>query len=202
MAPECCVLLMVKHPDYAPVKTRLAADIGPEAARSLYEAMATGTVRALISGDHVLAVFYDPPAAGEATARWFGPGPIYRPQRGLDLGERMAAAFREAFDEGFRRAVLVGSDIPGLSGDLVGQALADLDSHDAVLGPACDGGYYLIGFNREAFLPEALAGIPWSTAEVFSKTLEILEKNGRRVLILPSRRDIDTLEDMRRMGTD
>ncbi|NPU84524.1 MAG: glycosyltransferase [Syntrophaceae bacterium] len=202
MAPERCVLLMVKHPGFVPVKSRLAAALGPEAARSLYEALAADAVRSLASGDHALTVLYDPPEAREATASWLGQGPGYRPQRGADLGVRMVAGFREAFSGGFRKAVLVGSDVPGLGGDLVRQALTGLDGHDAVLGPARDGGYYLIGFRRETFPPEAFAGIPWSTGEVFSKTLEILEKNGRRVFVMPSRSDIDTAEDLERIAAD
>jgi len=187
---------MVRHPGHIPVKTRLAAAIGPEAARSLYEALAADALPALAAGDHALVVLYDPPEAGEATARWLGTGPLYRPQRGRDLGRRMASGFRVAFEEGYQQAVLVGSDIPGLNGSLIEAAFAGLQSGAAVLGPARDGGYYLIGFSRETFLPEAFRGIPWGSREVLAKTVEILERHRRRVFLLPSRRDVDTAEDL------
>lgn len=199
---ERCILLMVKHPGFVPVKTRLAASLGEAKARSLYEALAADAVRILAEEDRLLTVLYDPPEAGDAVARWLGSGPIYRPQRGSGLGERMAAGLREAFDAGFHTAVLTGSDIPGLDSDLARQALDGLDTHDAVIGPAPDGGYYLIGFSGESFLPEAFEGIPWSTGEVFSRTLGVLERKGRRVLVLPFRRDIDTIEDLQFFAAD
>lgn len=200
MARDRCLLLMVRHPGFVPVKTRLAAAVGPDAARSLYESMVSDALRALLPGDHDLVVLFDPPGAGEATARWLGPGPLYRPQHGCDLGERMASAFAETFEAGHRQAVLVGSDIPGLDGALAGQAFAGLEGRDAVLGPARDGGYYLIGFNRDAFLPEAFRDIAWGSSGVRERTLETLERRGRRVLLLEERRDVDTAEDLQEIA--
>ena len=99
------------------------------------------------------------------------------PQTGDDLGERMEQAFVRVFSEGFREAILIGSDIPGLSSGTVQEAFASLAGHDAVIGPANDGGYYLIGFTRRAFYPEIFHSMPWSTPAVFRETLGRLRRH-------------------------
>jgi len=108
----------------------------------------------------------------------------------------MKSAFKTVFSQGTRSALLIGSDSPDLPGLIIDEALTFLKDHDAVMGPSCDGGYYLIGFRAETFLPHAFDEIPWSTEEVFVQTMDVLGKANLRVHILPKWRDIDTLDDL------
>ena len=121
----------------------------------------------------------------------------YLPQRGEDLGARMAHCFHEAFSKGFHRVVLIGSDLPDLPAEIIDEAFTSLEKIDSVIGPAYDGGYYLIGFNKGSFTPEVFSGIEWSTETVLQKTLDILKNQKRTVHHLPRWGDIDTLEDLK-----
>jgi glycosyltransferase A (GT-A) superfamily protein (DUF2064 family) len=98
---------------------------------------------------------------------------------------------------GSSRAVLIGSDIPDLPESILSEAFRSLDDHDAVLGPARDGGYYLIGFRRDTFVPDVFRGIEWSTDRVFAETRRKLEQATRSVYLLPEWSDVDTPEDLR-----
>jgi len=113
------------------------------------------------------------------------------------VGERMENAFRQAFTRGFSRVVLIGSDIPDLPSPLINEALAALRMHDAVIGPARDGGYYLIGFRNDTFFPAVFSGIAWSTGAVFRSTMQAFGKAGQRVHELPLWQDVDTIEDLK-----
>jgi len=109
----------------------------------------------------------------------------------------MELAFRHAFAEGRTRAVLIGSDIPDLPTSVVSGAFRALDGNDAVIGPARDGGYYLVGFRSDTFLPGIFRGIPWSTATVLADTLAVFEREGRKVHRLSLWRDVDTIDDLK-----
>jgi rSAM/selenodomain-associated transferase 1 len=122
---------------------------------------------------------------------------LYMPQQGVDLGERMKNGFTEAFDSGFKRVLLIGSDIPGLPLEFIEEAFASLKEKDAVIGPSLDGGYYLIGFRDEKFSPQVFKGILWSTERVFEETMKILEREGLTIHTLKPLRDIDTIDDLR-----
>ncbi|MRR07926.1 MAG: glycosyltransferase, partial [Deltaproteobacteria bacterium] len=132
----------------------------------------------------------------EMVARWLGPDRMICPQQGSDLGERMKNAFRDVISRGSTRAVLIGSDIPDLPQSFIDEAFTSLEDHDAVLGPSLDGGYYLIGFRSDSFLPEVFDGVQWSTPAVFQQTLGILQKSKYSVHTLRERRDIDTFDDL------
>jgi rSAM/selenodomain-associated transferase 1 len=117
-------------------------------------------------------------------------------QEGGNLGQRMGNAFRDVFAAGAERALLIGSDIPEMSSDLLEEYLARLRRFPMVIGPAADGGYYLIGFQRGRFDARLFDGIEWSTEHVFAQTLA-----KARSLRLPSYvgrqlRDVDTVEDL------
>lgn len=116
-------------------------------------------------------------------------------QVGEDLGARMPHAFETLFAKGYQRVLLVGTDVPSLPLEHYQQAVALLETHDLVLGPALDGGYYLIGLTRPA--PELFAGIAWSTDRVLAATQEKAAQLGLRTALLPAWRDVDTLDDLR-----
>jgi hypothetical protein len=109
----------------------------------------------------------------------------------------MATAFLDAFAGGHSRVVLMGSDFPDLPQSFLEQSLGALNTHDAVIGPAMDGGYYLIGFRKEAFFHQAFEGMDWGKEGVFRQTLSILKDHRKRVYVLPVWNDIDTIEELR-----
>jgi rSAM/selenodomain-associated transferase 1 len=192
-----CVIIFIKAPEKGTVKTRLAASLGDVPVLALYKAFVSDLMKMLKKGRYPLQISFYPPDAGAKIEKWLGRSYHLTSQRGDDLGERMMNSFREAFFQGFQSAVLIGSDTPDLPCSIIDEAFLSLKDHDAVIGPSIDGGYYLIGFRRETFLPATFEGIPWSTAEVFWKTTEILCDKQYRVHILPELRDIDTLHDLR-----
>ena len=138
--------------------------------------------------------FFTPDDARPEMEAWF-PGEAWIAQEDGDLGARMSAAFDEAFRRGADRVALVGSDVSGLTRDDVLAALPSLDNHDLVLGPARDGGYYLIALSRAR--PELFRGLAWGTSAVFAATMERAAALGLSVRVLEERRDIDTPDDVR-----
>jgi rSAM/selenodomain-associated transferase 1 len=199
MSIEKCVLMFVKSPDAGLVKTRLSCDIDEKAVLSLYRNFGLDLLETLRRGKYAFKIIFTPSEAEEKISGWLGKDVSYEPQRGNDLGERMKNAFSNAFLEGFTRVLLIGSDSPDLP-DIILHDAFGLDSHDAVIGPAFDGGYYLIGFKNSTFLPEIFAEISWSTDTVFARTMEIFKKNRYRVSLLPKWRDVDSIEDLRALA--
>ena len=197
MADQPLIILFVKVPARSQVKTRLAAALGEEAALELYQRFGQDILNTLEQTGIPVMICYYPPDNRNAVAGWLGPEQQYLPQEGRDVGERMENAFRQAFNRGFSRVVLIGSDIPDLPASLIKEALAALPMHDAVIGPARDGGYYLVGFRNDTFFPGVFSGIAWSTGTVFRSTMQAFEKAGQRVHELPLWQDVDPIEDLK-----
>ena len=194
-----CVLFFMKYPEEGQVKTRLAKDIGAVMAFELYKNFVVDVLSVLEKIDiHFWICFY-PADSRQELAKWLGEQHHYVPQSGEDLGERMKNGFIRAFAAGYRRVIITGSDIPDLPGGFIKEAFSSLQTDDTVIGPAPDGGYYLIGFRSDTFLPEAFAGITWSTNTVFGETMNILVQSGRKIHILPEWSDVDTLDDLRKL---
>lgn len=193
---ERALIVFLKHPEPGAVKTRLAPALGAETAAALYRALTEEVLEATVprSGEYETLVFFDPPEAAEAMRAWL-PGVRLRPQCAGDLGARMTAAFARAFERGARRVAIIGTDAPGVTRETVARALAALDDADVVVGPAEDGGYYLLAF-REPH-PELFENVAWSTPAVFEETLARAATAGLRVRELPRLRDVDSLEDVR-----
>lgn len=196
MTSERSVLLFVKSPSKGKVKSRLAAEIGEEAALAIYKNFVADLTGMLMSGGFPLKIFFHPPRSRKNVEKWLGKGFECLPQEGADLGEKMKNAFRKSFSEGIEKALLIGSDIPDLPRRILDEAFSSLEDRDAVIGPCADGGYYLIGFRRETFLPGIFDGIRWSSASVFGDTMRFFEKAGYAVRILSEWRDVDTLDDL------
>jgi rSAM/selenodomain-associated transferase 1 len=186
-----CVLFFVKSPTAGRVKTRVAQDIGPANATGLYKSFVLDILTILTGLDTKLKICFSPPQAQDALSDWLGNEFSYLPQKGRNLGARMKNAFKKAFADDFDQVVLIGSDIPDLPADFIHQAFTALDTHDAVIGPSSDGGYYLIGFSRETFLPSALDGITWSTQSVLKQTINAFQKYKRKPYMLPRWHDVD-----------
>jgi uncharacterized protein len=190
------LIVFVKRPRPGEVKTRLASEAGAEGAAALYEAMAEHVLLATApdGGDYDRVVHFAPADAGDDIRRWL-PSERCAPQAAGDLGRRMAHAFASAFADGAARAVLIGTDAPALGRGHVTEAFEVLREADLVLGPACDGGYYLVGL--AAPRPALFEGIAWSTPTVCAATLERALALGLRHRLLPELRDVDTLADVR-----
>jgi rSAM/selenodomain-associated transferase 1 len=181
-------LLMLKAPRPGFVKTRLAAAIGPDAACAAYRAMAEKQLREIPMG--WARVVHFAPADGCAEMQeWLGDGCFYAPQADGDLGARMSAAARDAATKGFARAILLGGDCPWITRELLLRAEQELAAHDLVIGPATDGGYYLLGMNAGKMAP--FSGIEWSTEHVLKQTLTQAEEAGLSVCLLPELEDVD-----------
>jgi uncharacterized protein len=191
-----CIIVFLKYPEPGRVKTRLAADIGADVAVELYRRFVADTLATVDGLDVTVRIHFSPCDAAGLVRDWLGPDYDLTPQQGIDLGERMKVAFSAGFDEGFTRAVIIGSDSPDIPPHLYHQAFDALDSSEAVIGPATDGGYYLLGFRDSTFTPGVFDGVAWSSDRVFAETLTHLTSAGRTVHRLPEWRDIDCIDDL------
>jgi len=190
------LIVFVKEPRPGATKTRLIPALGPEGAADLYRRLAAEEIRRTTPRDQEYErLFFYAPAEAEATLREWLPGETLLPQKGDDLGARMSGAFDEAFRRGAARVAIVGTDAPFVGRDTVLEALGALAENDLVLGPAHDGGYYLLALDRPR--PELFRGIAWSTGTVLSATVERAGTLGLTVRLIEPLRDIDTLEDLR-----
>ena len=191
------VLVFVRAPERGTVKTRLAAAVGADAALRVYRRLAEHTLReaAALAGEGVqLRVHHTPADSGDAVRHWLGDGPLYLPQADGDLGMRMEDAFARVFADGAQRVVIVGSDLPEVSASLLRRAFDLLDAHPAVIGPARDGGYYLLGLTR--MVDGIFRGIAWSTPEVLASTLARFRAAGIDPVLLEALADVDEAGDL------
>jgi uncharacterized protein len=193
---RCAVLVFVREPVPGRVKTRLAAEIGDAAALRAYRRLAERAVAAArgLGGGAEVRILHSPADAGDAVRRWLGEGPRYLPQQEGDLGHRMRSAVDDAFAAGAARVAVIGSDLPGMSTDLLRRAFALLDAATAVLGPAADGGYYLLALDRP--VPAAFDEVPWSTDRVLATTVDRLRSAGIEPVLLETLRDVDRAADL------
>ncbi|HEY0017890.1 MAG TPA: TIGR04282 family arsenosugar biosynthesis glycosyltransferase [Longimicrobium sp.] len=187
----------MRAPELGRVKTRLAASIGGRAALRVYKRLAEHTLaqaRALAAEGVEVRIHYAPADAGAAVRAWLGEGSVYLPQAEGDLGMRMGDAFARAFADGADRVVIVGSDLPEISAPLLRRAFHLLDGCPAVVGPARDGGYYLLGMT--GMIGGVFEGIEWSTPGVLAATLDRLRAAGVQPAMLDTLADVDTAEDL------
>ncbi|CAH0999259.1 hypothetical protein LEM8419_00556 [Neolewinella maritima] len=186
------LIIMVKNPIAGKTKTRLAQDVGDEMALRMYGILLeytrdqalglTDVTRYLHYSDHV-----------RSDDGWPGDRFIKLVQVGPGLGERMAAAFDHAFARHHDRVIIIGSDCPGVTTELLDEAFAALTTHEVVIGPANDGGYYLLGMRHPH--PTLFTDMSWSTSDVLEETLARTQVQGLSTHRLPVLSDIDHLED-------
>jgi len=188
---EQALLIFTRNPEPGKCKTRLAATIGDAAALSIYTFLlehTAGIARSLEDTDrHVY--FSDHPGDGLIWEAETFAGHV---QQGEGLGERMQNAVAEAFMAGYQKVVIIGSDLYDLAAEDLIAAFARLNTHQAVVGPATDGGYYLLGLTR--MIPALFRDKAWGTEKVLEATLRDLEGIG--TFLLPPRNDIDRYEDI------
>jgi rSAM/selenodomain-associated transferase 1 len=192
------VILFAKFPVPGRVKTRLCPPLSPEQAAEVYRAMARDCWRAARAAVGKGALVALDPEGGRLDPAWLGRGARAFRQRGADLGARMGAAFSRAFRLGSQRAAVVGSDCPELSAGELRGALRELDRADVVLGPAADGGYYLVALKSPC--PGLFRDMAWSRRDVLKKTLARAKTLGLGVSLLRRRADIDTYADLKALS--
>ncbi len=192
-----CILFFIKSPERGQVKRRIAVCLGETVATEIYSSFVLDALAMLDTCKARSLVCFYPPAAKEKIVVWLGRQYTYLPQRGTDLGQRMKNGFTDAFDRGFKRVVIVGSDMPDLPRDVIEDAFESLKTRDAVLGPSFDGGYYLIGFQHDTFQPQAFEGIRWGTETVLQATISYLHSTGLSLHTLRPWNDIDTVADLK-----
>ncbi len=193
------MVVFAKAPIPGQVKTRLCPPLTPDEAATLQGSLVLDLAeraRALAKSGACTAYAACAPSKDHVFFKILGErqGLDLFDQVGQDLGARMHRAFADAFARGHRRVVLVGTDVPTLTAGALSEALTLLAQYEMVVGPAEDGGYYLIGLTRPV---EALfEGIPWSTDQVLARTLERAKALDLRAVQLATRRDIDRPQDL------
>lgn len=191
------LILFLKYPAPGLVKTRIGKVLGVDSTAGLYRSFVADILHKIQAVEADLIVYFDPPDRQSDVRIWLGTKLLLFPQKGNDLGKKMENAFLEQFQMGYQRLVLIGSDIPHISSAILRESLDLLCENQAVIGPAKDGGYYLIGFNSSRFLPQVFQGIAWSTGSVFRESMAVFEKNGITAAELAMMSDIDTLDDFK-----
>lgn len=186
------LIIFTRNPELGKVKTRLAKTIGDENALIVYQDLLLHTQSVIKDLDIDKFVFYD--AHINLNDIWSEEIYTKKLQNGLDLGERMQNAFQELFDDGYENCIIIGSDLFDLTSEVVLKAVRNLETNDAVIGPAEDGGYYLLGLN--SMLPDIFNNKMWSTETVLADTLKDLQN--KSVLLLETLNDIDTYQDLER----
>jgi rSAM/selenodomain-associated transferase 2/rSAM/selenodomain-associated transferase 1 len=192
------LVLFTRYPEPGKTKTRLIPALGTQGAADLQRRMTekilerAWTLRE--TRDLSICVSFEG-GTEMLMKQWLGPDVLFVPQAPGDLGERMHRAFEDMFKAGFACVVLIGSDCPGLTSEILHRAFEGLRENDMVLGPATDGGYYLIGMTRP--IRPLFANIPWGTDRVLDVTLSIARDNDLRVFLVDSLQDLDRPEDIR-----
>lgn len=192
------LLIFVKEPVPGQVKTRLADEIGADAACQVYRRSVERTLERLsvLRKRNEITLCTEPAGAMDRIRTWLGSGWPVLPQRGATLGERLADATNKTFIAGADRIVVIGTDSPWLGDALIDKAFSAMEQADLVLGPAVDGGYYLVGLAKPA--PGLFRGIAWSTSQVLNQTLTNARTLGVTMSLLPTGYDIDRLTDLQR----
>ncbi len=185
------LLIFTRNPELGKCKTRLAATIGDEAALDIYIFLLEHTAKITQQLNTVKEVYYSE-SIGKKDV-WNAGVYSKNIQEGKDLGERMRNAFKAGFDRGFQRIIIIGSDLYDLRQEDLESAFNGLKDHNYVLGPAQDGGYYLLGMNE--FNEDVFQNKNWGTNTVLNSTLDDLK--GKKLKLLQTRNDIDVYEDVK-----
>jgi rSAM/selenodomain-associated transferase 1 len=189
--------IFIRFPHLGKVKSRLACTLGPEKATVFYQLCGQQIARELDRLPLELAkyLFYADGSDKDEIRDWISFPFRLIPQPKGDLGQRLEQSFRSFLDGVPGKAIIMASDVPDLSKDIMNDAVSALDNYDMVIGPCNDGGYYLIGMKKPH--GELFEGISWSTNKVLEQTLAIAGKQGLSVFSLITLRDIDTGDDLK-----
>jgi rSAM/selenodomain-associated transferase 2/rSAM/selenodomain-associated transferase 1 len=191
------LIVFTRYPEPGKAKTRLIRSLGTHGAAELHRRMAEHTLARARELQEYRQVPIEVRYEGgnkHLMEQWLGPDISYLPQGSGNLGKRMARCFREALQAGMSRVVLVGTDVPDISPRLLLEAFEALVHSDLVLGPARDGGYYLIGLRK--VYPQLFVDMPWGTEKVLQRTMRIADELRLSVVFLETLDDVDRPEDL------
>jgi uncharacterized protein len=187
------LIIFIKNPALGKVKTRIARTVGDEKALEIYLELTEITRKnVLILRGPSRHVFYSD--FYNHSDDWANNKFQKHVQSGDDLGERMANAFSDMLKT-HQNAVIIGSDCPTLTAEILESAFEQLKTHDFVVGPSTDGGYYLLGFGQNTGGDFVFKNMDWSTESVLPTTLKRIEENGKTVFLLPELTDVDEEKD-------
>ena len=185
------VIVFQKSPEEGKVKTRLAKDIGHKKATDIYIFLLTHTHQQVQKVDADVFVYFQ---GGINENYMVLPRYYLAHQEEGDLGKKMEAAFSEVFNYGYREVLIIGSDCFELDSEIIEEGFGSLATHDLVIGPAVDGGYYLLGMKK--LNSSLFRNMPWSTSSIAELTFSEASSQGMSIYKLPILRDVDTLDDL------
>ncbi len=189
------VIIFAKYPEPGRVKTRLASETDDYFASQFYKICAEHIFQEIhkvkIQGFLFLPISDDV----NLVEHWAGKDFIYKQQIGKSLGDKMGNAFNEIFNSGFHNIIVIGTDVPDITTEVIESAFYHLKSTDVVISPSDDGGYSLLGMNKK--IPLLFENIQWSTDKVLPDTILKMEKHNIDFTMLPALQDIDTLDDLK-----
>jgi uncharacterized protein len=192
MSRDQRVIIFTKNPVLGECKTRLASTLGDKVALSIYEQLLDYTISFCKKLPFPKKVYYA--SKIPELDRWSIAGFYKDKQVEGDLGDRMQAAFEKEFNDGAKSVVIIGTDCAQINETDVQEAFKLLFLHDVVIGPADDGGYYLLGMNY--LIPELFLGKSWSTEKLMGETIDALHQNEIDYVLLPEKSDIDYEADL------
>ncbi|MBI4686503.1 MAG: TIGR04282 family arsenosugar biosynthesis glycosyltransferase [Nitrospirae bacterium] len=191
------LIIFAKTPILGKVKTRLQPHVAPERGLEIYKSFVKEIVGRSITLRGVDKFLGCAPTKDDSFFKELMASCKLGSfnQKGENLGERIVNAFRDYFKKGYKKVVIIGTDSPTMPTDFIRKAFSELSKKDFVVGPCCDGGYYLVGA-RKVF-PSVFHGIPWDSSEVLNKTLDKLYKCRISFALLPFWYDVDTIDGLR-----
>ena len=183
------LMVFIKDSSKYPVKTRLKTSIGKNKSIWVYNQILKKTVLVLKNIKSDIAVFHYNSIISKNPFKNFSKW--NKIQIGKNLGEKISNAFNWGFEKGYKKIIIIGSDLWDLNEEIINKGFLELNKNKVVIGPSIDGGYYLLGLNQK--MPKIFEGIKWGTQSVLAETLKLLE---HEPYILPELNDIDTFEDL------
>ncbi len=191
--------LMLRAPQIGKIKSRLAQTLGEKNTHYLYTQMVEDIAETLQQTKADIIYSVEPADQTHYIKTWLPKPTALQGQHQGDLGEKMQQLTTNLIKEGYNNIILIGSDIPSLSTKILNQAIEMLEDNcvDTLIGPAGDGGYYLIGFNQNSYDKQIFEHIDWGSGSVYLQTMQTLDRLGNRTGILPTLRDIDTIDDLK-----
>ena len=186
------IMVFIRNPELGRVKTRLAKSIGDQAALETYKTLSKHTFKIISEIDSDKLIFYSDKIQDNDV--WTATNCKKQIQTKGDLGQKMLAAFQYGFSLGYQKILIIGSDLYSLRLKHIESAFEQLENYDVVIGPALDGGYYLLGLNF--IIPKIFKQKQWSTSSVLKETLSDLKEFN--VNLLEPLNDIDTYEDLKK----
>lgn len=191
------LVLVTRYPEPGYTKTRLIPCLGRIGAANIQRLMTEHVLQQVVALPQQHSITVEVHFTGGTLAQmqtWLGPQAVYRPQCEGSLGDRLKHIFQQGFARGLERIIVIGCDCPSVQPQQVLRALDLLNTQQMVLGPATDGGYYLIGLSRQ--VPELFQDIAWGTGQVFQQTVAIAQQLNLQMDFLEMLADVDRPEDL------